>query len=68
MVPSWYYRPGYVRVMAKLILEQLLEFSVEEMKEGRSFCQCVYCINVLYVFIYLCVASLLLTLLSRRYM
>eukprot|EP01035_Chromulina_nebulosa_P008001 gene8001-10822_t len=34
VVPSWYYRPGYVRVMAKLILEQLLEFSIEEMREG----------------------------------
>ena len=43
VVPSWYYRPGYVRVMAKLILEQLLEFSIEEMREGRSVSACSVC-------------------------
>jgi len=34
VVPAWYHRPGYVKVMARLILAELLQFSRAEMQEG----------------------------------
>lgn len=34
VVPSWYFRSGYVRTMAELILEELSYYSPTEMKEG----------------------------------
>lgn len=34
VVPDWYRRPGYIKVMAKLILEQVVQFSEEDMREG----------------------------------
>ena len=34
VVPAWYHRPGYVGVMARLILEQLQQYSAQEMQEG----------------------------------
>lgn len=34
VVPAWYHRPGYVKVMARLILTELGHFSRAEMAEG----------------------------------
>lgn len=34
VVPSWYHRPGYIRVMARLIVNELKAYSSEQMKEG----------------------------------
>ena len=34
VVPAWYYRPGYVKVMAKLIINEIAQFTLKEMKEG----------------------------------
>lgn len=34
VVPSWYHRPGYITVMARLIVDQLKTYSSKEMKEG----------------------------------
>jgi ferrochelatase len=34
VVPAWYHRPGYIRVMAKLILEQVVQYSETDMAEG----------------------------------
>lgn len=34
VVPAWYYRPGYVKVMARLILEQVAQYTEAEMREG----------------------------------
>lgn len=34
VVPAWYHRPGYLKVMAKLIIEQMKEFKLNEMQDG----------------------------------
>lgn len=34
VVPAWYHRPGYIKVMAKLVLERLNNYSTAEMAEG----------------------------------
>lgn len=34
VVPAWYQRPGYIRVVSRLLLEQLAQFSKAEMAEG----------------------------------
>lgn len=34
VVPAWYYRKGYVTAMARLILDQIYDYSLEDMKEG----------------------------------
>eukprot|EP01038_Epipyxis_sp_PR26KG_P008783 gene8783-11860_t len=34
VVPAWYYRPGYLKVMAKLIIKELEKYSLEEMHQG----------------------------------
>lgn len=34
VVPSWYFRPGYVKTMAKLILDEMVKYSQNDMKEG----------------------------------
>jgi ferrochelatase len=34
VVPAWYQRPGYIRVVARLVLEQLADYSEEEMRDG----------------------------------
>ena len=36
VVPAWYHRPGYVKVMARLILTELLQFKRPEMAEGTG--------------------------------
>jgi protoporphyrin/coproporphyrin ferrochelatase len=34
VVPAWYYRDGYVKTMATLIIKELEAYSVDEMKKG----------------------------------
>mmetsp|Transcript_103541 Transcript_103541/g.203000 ORF Transcript_103541/g.203000 Transcript_103541/m.203000 type:complete len:514 (+) Transcript_103541:23-1564(+) len=34
VVPSWHRRPGYINTMAKLVLQQLAQYTEAEMKEG----------------------------------
>jgi protoporphyrin/coproporphyrin ferrochelatase len=34
VVPAWYHRPGYVRVVARQVLDKIAEYSAEEMLEG----------------------------------
>jgi ferrochelatase len=36
VVPAWYYRPGYLKVMAKLIIKELEKYSLEEMQQGNE--------------------------------
>ncbi len=33
-MPAWYQRPGYVRTMAKLVVEKVVQYSEEEMRQG----------------------------------
>ena len=34
VVPAWYYRAGYVKAMARLILKEIASYSTEDMGEG----------------------------------
>lgn len=34
VVPAWYYRPGYISVMAKLIIDELQHYTAADMTEG----------------------------------
>ena len=34
VVPAWYYRKGYVRAMARLILSEVASYTAEDMQEG----------------------------------
>ena len=34
VVPAWYHRPGYLKVMAKLIIDQIQQYSTSEMQDG----------------------------------
>ena len=34
VVPAWYYREGYVRAMARLILMEIASYTIEDMKQG----------------------------------
>ncbi|RYH16377.1 ferrochelatase, partial [archaeon] len=34
VVPAWYFRPGYVRVMAQLIVQQIASYSLAQAQEG----------------------------------
>lgn len=34
VVPAWYYRPGYIKTMAKLILNEVTKYNDDEFKEG----------------------------------
>lgn len=34
VVPAWYHRPGYLDVVAKLIIDDIADFSSEDMSEG----------------------------------
>jgi ferrochelatase len=34
VVPAWYHRSGYIKVMARLILDQIADYSPEEMQQG----------------------------------
>lgn len=34
VVPAWYYRPGYVRAMARLILNELASYTQTDMQQG----------------------------------
>lgn len=44
VVSSWYQRPGYVKTMARLIKEQLLTFSAQELQEGNNQVTMIVCI------------------------
>lgn len=34
VVPSWYHRPGYITAMASLVVQEVLGYSLEEMRDG----------------------------------
>ena len=34
VVPAWYHRPGYISVMAKLVVDQVVQYSQSDMQEG----------------------------------
>ena len=34
VVPAWYYRPGYIKAMAQLIVKELVNYSTSEMEQG----------------------------------
>lgn len=34
VVPAWYQRPGYIKVVTRLLLEELAKFTEAEMVEG----------------------------------
>jgi len=34
VVPSWYHRPGYIKVMAKLIMNELKQYSSNDFQDG----------------------------------